>query len=183
MPLRYTFSLGPIQVAVWKIEEDEADLWKNTPLSTADLEYLRRISHPRRRIESLAARAALAKLPPHPFHSLSHSFPWAAAATAPHPIAIDLETRRHFPEKVQNYFTQPAEQELFMSKNKTFWHAWCAKEVAYKLLCQEFSEMSFKREMYFDGDQVVFSRREVQRRIMLRFVETGEWLLAVGSFA
>jgi hypothetical protein len=183
MPLRYTFSLGPIQVAVWKIEEDEADLWENTPLSTADLEYLRRISHPRRRIESLAARAALAKLPPHPFHSLSHSFPWAAAAIAPHPIAIDLETRRHFPQKVQNYFTQPGEQELFLSKNKTFWHAWCAKEVAYKLLCQEFSEMSFKREMCFDGEQVVFSRGEVQRRIMLRFVETGEWLLAVGSFA
>jgi hypothetical protein len=37
--------------------------------------------------------------------------------------------------------------------------------------------------MYFDGEQVVFSRGKVQRRIMLRFVEAGEWLLAVGSFA
>jgi hypothetical protein len=43
--------------------------------------------------------------------------------------------------------------------------------------------MSFKREMHFDGEQVVFSRGKVQRRITLRFVEAEEWLLAVGSFA
>jgi phosphopantetheinyl transferase len=70
-------------------------------------------------MESLAARAALNALQLaciDPFISLSHSFPWAAAATAPHPIAIDIETRRPFPEKVPDYFTQKPEQELYEQK-------------------------------------------------------------------
>ena len=185
MPLIYTFSAGAAQIAVWKVEESESELWKTIPYSTADAEYLRRISHPRRRLESLAARAALNALPQariQPFLSLSHSFPWAAAATAPHPIAIDIEKQRPFPEKVADYFTQKPEQEAFIHQQKTFWHAWCAKEVAYKLLCRDFDKVSFKKELWFDGEQVVFRRGVVVRRIGLFFVEGEEWLLAVGSF-
>ncbi len=186
MPLKYSFDLTPIQVAVWKIEENELSLWESIPFSTADEEYLRTISHPRRRLESLAARAALITLRrahPLPFHSLSHSFPWAAAAIAPHPLAIDIERRRPFPEKVPSYFTQSPEPEYFTAKNKTFWHAWCAKEVAYKLLCREFAEISFRKELLFDGEQVIFRRRQTERYIALRFIEEAEWILAVGSFA
>jgi len=171
---------------VWNIEETETDLWKKVVLSTAEAQYLQSISHPRRRMESLAARAARTTLQtqsPHPFFSLSHSFPWAAAATAPHPIAIDLETYRPFPEKVLSYFTQDTEQEMIENKIVTPWHIWCAKEVAYKLLCQEFTEVSFKRELRFEGEEIVFQRGEIERHISLRFIEEAEWLLAVGSFA
>ncbi len=185
MPLKYTFSIGATRIAVWEIGETESDLWKTVPLSPADTDYLRRITHPRRRLESLAARAALNALRQDytdPFFSLSHSFPWAAAATAPHPIAIDIEKQRPFPEKVADYFTQKPEQEAFTHKQRTFWHAWCAKEVAYKLLCRNFDKVSFKKELWFDDEQVVFRRGVVERRIGLFFVESEEWLLAVGSF-
>ena len=186
MPLRYSFSAGGARIAVWKIEETESELWRTIPLSPADTDYLRRITHPRRRMESLAARAALNALQlarVDPFISLSHSFPWAAAATAPHPIAIDIETQRPFPEKVPDYFTQKPEQETFMSKKRTFWHAWCAKELSYKLLCREFDQVSFRKELWFDGEQVIFRRGSLERRVRLSFLEGEEWLLAVGSFA
>jgi hypothetical protein len=70
-----------------------------------------------------------------------------------------------------------------MSKKRTFWHAWCAKEVSYKLLCREFDQVSFKRELWFDGEQVIFRRGSLERRVRLSFLEGEEWLLAVGSFA
>jgi len=186
MPLRYSLSRTPAQIAVWKVEEDENDMWKQVQLSTAEVQYLQRISHPRRRLESLAARAALTTLRTHYsylFYSLSHSFPWAAAAIAPHPIAIDLEKHRPFPKKVLPYFTQPTEQEMISNKIITPWHVWCAKEVSYKLLCNEFREVSFKRELVFDGKQVVFIRGPIRRYIWIDFIEEVEWLLAVGSFA
>lgn len=185
MPLRYCLSRASAQIAVWKVEEGEDDMWKQVQLSTAEVQYLQRISHPRRRLESLAARAALTTLRTHysyPFHSLSHSFPWAAAAIAPYPIAIDLEKNRPFPERVLSYFTKLSEQELITNKIITPWHVWCAKEVSYKLLCNEFSEVSFKRELVFDGKQVVFSRGQVKRYIRVDFIEEPEWLLAIGSF-
>ena len=185
MPLKYTFSIGATRIAVWEIGETESDLWETVPLSPADTDYLRRITHPRRRLESLAARAALSALRQvriQPFFSLSHSFPWAAAATAPHPIAIDIEKQRPFPEKVTDYFTQKPEQEAFIHHQRTFWHVWCAKEVAYKLLCRDFAKISFKKELWFDGEQVIFRRGAEERRIGLLFVEGEEWLLAVGSF-
>ncbi len=185
MPLKYTFSAGAAQIAVWEVEESESELWKTMSYSTADVEYLQRISHPRRRLESLAARAALNALRQDytdPFFSLSHSFPWAAAATAPHPIAIDIEKQRPFPEKVTDYFTQKPEQEAFIHHQRTFWHAWCSKEVAYKLLCRDFAKVSFKKELWFDGEQIIFRRGAEERRIGLLFVESEEWLLAVGSF-
>ncbi len=186
MPLSYSLSLAFARIAVWKIDEEENELWKYVKISTAEVQYLQNISHPRRRLESLAARAALTTLRTHhslPFHSLSHSFPWAAATIAPHPIAIDLERLRPFPEKVLSYFTQPIEQEMITNKTITPWHVWCAKEVSYKLLCHEFAEVSFRRELVFDGKQVVFSRGQIKRHIRLDFIEEPEWLLAVGSFA
>ncbi len=138
-------------------------------------------------MESLAARAALnalhSWLASDPFIGLSHSFPWAAAATASHPIAMRPRTRRPFLEKVPDYFTQKPEQETFMNKKRTFWHAWCAKEVSYKLLCREFDQVSFKKELWFDGEQVIFRRGSLERRVRLSFLEGEEWLLAVGSFA
>lgn len=185
MPLRYFLSLDPAHIAVWKIEESEEDMWKKVRLSTAEEQYLQSISHPRRRLESLAARAALTTLRDHyshPFFSLSHSFPWAAAATAPYPIAIDLEKIRPFPEKVLSYFAQSIEQQMITNKIITPWHVWCAKEVSYKLLCHEFTEVSFKRELIFDGKEVIFIRMGIKRHIRVDFIEEPEWLLAVGRF-
>jgi hypothetical protein len=55
--------------------------------------------------------------------------------------------------------------------------------VSYKLLCREFDQVSFKKELWFDGEQVIFRRGSLERRVRLSFLEGEEWLLAVGSFA
>ncbi len=182
MPLRYANSFGDIHIAVWEVQETEEELWRSAFFSTGDVSYLATIRHPRRRLESLGARAALQTLPTAPFRSLSHSYPWAAAATAPHPIAIDIERHRLFPTHVEAYFTQESEKEQLIDAKKTIWHIWCAKEVAYKLLCQEFEGVSFRRELDLDGEEVVFRRGPVRRSIGLRFIQTGDWLLVIGEF-
>lgn len=54
--------------------------------------------------------------------------------------------------------------------------------MAYKLLCTEFDALSFRRELHFDGEVVVFRRGAVERRIRVNFVEGEGWLLGLGFF-
>ncbi|MCS6790307.1 MAG: 4'-phosphopantetheinyl transferase superfamily protein [Bacteroidia bacterium] len=180
MPLIYRGEGNAGCWAVWKITESEAELWKEAKLSSEEATRVRRIVHERRRLESLAARAARARLNPFPHFSLSHSNPWAAAATSPHPIAIDIERLRPFPPAVWHYFTQESERQREDPPSFTKWHFWCAKELSYKLLCQEFDKISFRRELSVWKDRVEFRRGEIYREIALFFVETQDWLLAVG---
>lgn len=182
MPLRYTGQWKGVSWAVWKIEEEEEELWKKAELSSPEAAYLTAIAHPRRRMESLAARAARQSLPWTGYGSLAHSYPWAAAATAPFPVGIDLERRRPFPQTVASYFMQEAERDQLQHTDLTYWHFWCAKELAYKLLCSEFDAVSFRRELFFDGQEVVFRRGGAERRIRVGFVEGEAWLLGLGFF-
>ncbi len=183
MGLIYKARLDQIHIHVWRIEEPEIWLWKNAELSPKEVDYLATIHHPRRRLESLAARCAKARLPVQPFTSLSHSYPWAAAANAPYPLGLDIERKRPFPAHVLNYFSQDAERKRISKLNMTEWHIWCAKEVSYKLLCSEFSSLSFKNELFFDGQELVFRRGAIVRKIHIVFLEQEDWLLAVGNFA
>lgn len=182
MGLIYKGQLDQIHIHVWQIAEPETWLWKNANLSTAEAAYLATIRHPRRRLESLAARCAREGLPSYPFTSLSHSYPWAAAASALFPIGLDLERKRPFPTHVLDYFSQEAERQSLSKHNLTEWHIWLAKEVAYKLLCANFRPISFKREFFFDGQVLTFQRGAILRKIRVAFLEQADWLLAVGSF-
>lgn len=165
---------------MWEITEAEADLWKSVTLPPAEMAYLQAISHPRRRLQSLAARVARQALPPAPFASLSHSYPWAAALAAPYPAALDLEVLRPFPAQVIPYFTCPAEQTALQNGDLTPWHIWCAKELAYKLLCTQFDQLSFRKELHVQGNQVLFTRGELRLKLQLHFVETAAWILSLG---
>lgn len=180
MPLRYIGTWGKAQWAVWEITEPESALWRSLALSPAESAYLTSIRHERRRQESLAARVARTHLPPLGYNSLSHSYPWAAAATAPYPVAIDIERLRAFPLPVQDYFVHPIDREALESTHFTYWHIWCAKEVAYKLLCNRFDNISFRRDLRFGGSWVAFEREAMQVRIDLHFEKSEEWLLALG---
>lgn len=151
-------------------------------LSTSERERVLRIAHPRRRLESLAARAARYHLPARGYSSLSHSFPWAAAATAPFPIGIDLERLRPFPSQVWLYFTQEAEREMLSASDFTEWHFWCAKELSYKLLCPKYDKISFRRELRLTGTHVQFERGAQRHLIQVHFVQTEAWLLGLGKF-
>lgn len=183
MPLRYTGECEGVHWAVWEIVEDESDLWKAAALSPEEADRLASIKHPRRRIESLAARAARRALPARDFSSLSHSYPWAAAAVAPFPVGIDLERWRPFPPAVWDYFTQESDRELFLSSNFTEWHFWCAKELSYKILHSKYDSISFRRELRFLGDLVEFRRAGHRQHIQIRFVRMPEWLLGIGWIA
>ena len=165
---------------MWEISEGEEELWKAVSLSPAEAQYLQAIRHPRRRLQALAARAARQILPPAPFTSLSHSYPWAAALSAPHPAALDIETLRPFPTHVIPYFTSLAEKAALQKGDLTPWHIWCAKELTYKLLCAKFDELSFRRELRVQGDQVFFQRGDSQYSLQLHFVQEAEWILALG---
>lgn len=165
---------------MWEITEGEEVLWKSADLSPAEASGLRRITHTRRRLEALAARVARTILPALPNFSLSHSFPWAAAVCAPFPVAIDIERKRPFPPEVWHYFTESSERQILNPPYITEWHFWCAKESAYKLLSSEFDCISFRREMFFTGREIRFTRVAAQRRIQLVFRETSGWLLGIG---
>ncbi|MEN2992758.1 MAG: hypothetical protein ABDH91_04310 [Bacteroidia bacterium] len=179
MPLRYREAYNEAFWAVWEITEREEVLWKKADLSPAEASRMRQITHARRRLEALAARAARTALPPLPNFSLSHSFPWAAAACASFPIALDLERKRPFPPHVWLYFTEYHERQILSPPYVTEWHFWCAKEAAYKLLSSEFDSISFCRDMFFTGKEIHFTRAGAQRRIRLIFRETSGWLLGV----
>ncbi|MCS7189742.1 MAG: hypothetical protein RMJ66_03445 [Bacteroidia bacterium] len=179
MPLIYRARWNAAEWGVWEILESESELWKSASLSTNEERYVRRIAHPRRRLEALAARVLRDFLEGGAHFSLSHSFPWAAAIRAPHPVAIDIERLRVFPA-VEVYFMNNADFELVSIENFTKWHVWCAKEVAYKLLCSRYDNLSFKREFSFLGEVVEFRRGNDFHRIQVSFEEKEEWLVAIG---
>ncbi|MCS6894972.1 MAG: 4'-phosphopantetheinyl transferase superfamily protein [Bacteroidia bacterium] len=182
MSLSYTGEWNGIAWAVWKIEESEEHLWKIANIPPEEEKYLQQISHQRRRLESIAARAARACLPPGSFFSLSHSFPWAAAATAPVRVGIDIERFRPFPAQIWSYFTQDFERQTFEHSNFTKWHFWCAKEVSFKILRSKYDNISFSRELVFDGERVIFKRGNEQRVVRLHFIQSPEWLMGLGIF-
>ncbi|MCX7764742.1 MAG: 4'-phosphopantetheinyl transferase superfamily protein [Bacteroidia bacterium] len=180
MPLRYAGQWEAIHWAVWKIEETEEELWRSASLDLSEQRTIQAIRHPRRRLESLAARAARRTLPSQEGFSLSHSFPWAAAATAPHPVGIDIERLRPFPLSVWLYFTEESERQDAINENLTHWHFWCAKELSYKILCQKYDKISFRKELRVRGEVVEFLRGSQQHLIRVHFVSTEEWLLGIG---
>ncbi|MCX8112304.1 MAG: 4'-phosphopantetheinyl transferase superfamily protein [Bacteroidia bacterium] len=181
MPLRYIGNWAGVNWAVWEIQESESDLWIRADLSTSDQLYVQSISHPRRRLEALAARVARKILPPAEYSCLTHSFPWAAAATAPFRVGIDIERRRPFPAHVWSYFTHTSEREWDKLSDFTEWHFWCAKELSYKILRSKYSNISFRNDLRFLGDRVEFLRAEHHHRIIVQFIQTEAWILGIGK--
>lgn len=165
---------------MWEIREQEEALRASVPLSGREQAYMDTITHPRRRLESLAARAALSHLPRLSYTSLTHSYPWAGAACAPFPVGIDLERWRLFPETVKTYFTNETDRQILHGSDFTYWHIWSAKEVAYKLLCSIFDELSFRKELFFHGECVRYQRKDESGEVPLSFWAGESWLLTVG---
>ncbi|MCS7297956.1 MAG: hypothetical protein RMK19_06510 [Bacteroidia bacterium] len=182
MPLRYNGEWHGAHWAVWEIQEEEQELWALLASASVEKERLCLIRHPHRRLQALAARAALQSLPSAPHFSLSHSYSWAAAITAPFPVAADIEQRRPFPSHVWTYFTSFAERQRLHQSYLTEWHFWCAKEVAYKILRSKYDNISFRRELTFTGEWVEFHRDSAYHILPISFIEEKEWILAIGRF-
>lgn len=154
--------------AIWKVEEDLADLKKAILPEHDKLDELSKIHHPQKQQEWLAARLATQTLLQHfrePFNgilkdrhgkpycseshfhlSLAHSFPYAVAiVNHQKPVGIDIEKPRlqlqRIASKFLNYSEEiAADQDL----TKLCWY-WAAKETLYKIYGRK--KLIFKKDL------------------------------------
>ncbi len=152
------------EFALWKIEEEADDLYKQLQLDTEEKTYVEKLSHSKRYLHWLGTRVLLRKMlstdeyidckvdvhgKPYlvnlPYHiSLSHSFDYAAVMISKtHKVGIDIEQIKEKVERIAGKFMRP-EEMLFIGDNKKIEHlyvCWCAKEAVYK--CNGQKEVSF----------------------------------------
>lgn len=154
--------------AAWKIEEASAELMSYTQLSSTDLAEWHMIRHPRKRLEWLASRAALAAILneiglPVPgirkddkgkpylnndaYHiSLANSYPYGIAMVHSHTlVGIDIEPPSDKLLRTQHKFLSLAEVEAAGSRLPHLCVYWCVKEALYKLYGHKL--LSFKEQI------------------------------------
>jgi phosphopantetheinyl transferase len=142
--------------AAWKIEEAAIDLAECTQLSAVNLAEWHTIRHPRKSLEWLASRAALAAilkevgLPVPGLHkddkgkpylineayhiSLANSYPYGVAMVHSHElIGIDIELPSDKLLRTQHKFLSLAEREAAGNRLPDLCAHWCIKEALYKL--------------------------------------------------
>lgn len=152
------------EFALWRIEEEAADLYKKLRLDSTEKSYFERISKSKRHLHWLGTRVLLrtmlstdeyidCKVDSHgkpylvnlPYHiSFSHSFDYAAVMMSRNaPVGIDIELVKEKVERIAEKFMRPAEMN-FMDEQHIIEHlyiCWCAKEAVYK--CYGQKEVSF----------------------------------------
>lgn len=154
--------------AAWKIEETPAALMTCTQLPASDLAEWHTIRHPRKSLEWLASRAALAvilnevglpvsgihkddKGKPHlnndAYHiSLANSYPYGIAMVHNHAfVGIDIELPSEKLLRTQHKFLNQAEIEAAGNRLPHLCAYWCAKEALYKLYGRKL--LSFKDQI------------------------------------
>lgn len=75
--------------------------------------------------------------------SISHSWPYAAAALSPEPIGVDVQVVRPFDDDAAHLFLTGPETEAMRrcSLPNRLLHFWCAKEAAWKSRFPEFATL------------------------------------------
>src|ERR1700749_269106 len=152
------------EFALWKIEEEAADLYKQLQLDMYEKAYYERISASKRHLHWLGTRVLLrtmlrtdeyidCKVDVHgkpylvnlPYHiSFSHSFDYAAVMISRNgTVGIDVELIKEKVERIAEKFMQPNELAFIEPENKIqhLYVCWCAKEAIYK--CYGQKEVSF----------------------------------------
>jgi len=142
--------------AIWKIEENAADLLKQLQLKEHETSYLDSLAKSKRNLHWLSTRVLLRHmvnttdyidcqvddsgkpyLTNFPHHiSLSHSFDYAAVMINPdHAVGIDIELISSKIERIAHKFMSAHELAFMDSENKIkhLYVCWCAKEAVYKL--------------------------------------------------
>lgn len=157
--------------ALWKIEESVIQLAEYVRLPSEDLTELHSISHPRKKLEWFASRAALRSLldaehhpefrlrkddkgkpylPEHCFHiSLANSFPYGAAIIhRHHQVGIDIEPPSPKLLRVKHKFLNSVESEEVLEDLDKLCIYWAAKESLYKLYGGK--QLSLKQNIQVD---------------------------------
>lgn len=159
------------EFALWKIEEQADDLYKQLQLDEGEKAYVEKLSHSKRYLHWLGTRVLLRKMlstdeyidckvdahgKPYlvnlPYHiSLSHSFDYAAVMISKtHKVGIDIEQIKEKVERIANKFMR-ADELAFINGDKKIEHlyvCWCAKEAVYK--CNGQKEVSFADNIFLE---------------------------------
>jgi len=152
------------EFALWKIEEQAEDLYKQLQLNDNEKAFVEKISNGKRHLHWLGTRVLLRKMlgtedyidcqvdehgKPYlvtlPYHiSLSHSFDYAAVMISKKsPVGIDIEQIKEKVERIAARFLLPEELDFISDENRIqqLYACWCAKEAVYK--CYGQKEVSF----------------------------------------
>jgi len=152
------------EFALWKIEEEATELYKQLQLDTHEKAYFEQISKSKRHLHWLGTRVLLrtmlrtdeyidCKVDVHgkpylvnlPYHiSFSHSFDYAAVIMSRNaPVGIDIELVKEKVERIAEKFMRPTELAFIEDDHKIehLYICWCAKEAIYK--CYGQKEVSF----------------------------------------
>lgn len=166
MALAFTQQLDTdTEFALWKIEEDAADLYRQLQLDEHEKAYVEQLGgNGKRHLHWLGTRVLLrsmlqtsdyinCKVDEHgkpylvdlPYHiSLSHSFDYAAVMISKDKaVGIDIELIKHKVERIAAKFLS-TEELAFIDPGHRIEHlyaCWCAKEALYK--CYGLKEVSF----------------------------------------
>jgi phosphopantetheinyl transferase len=152
------------EFALWKIEEQADDLYKQLQLNDDEKAFVENISNGKRHLHWLGTRVLLRKMlqtedyidcrvdehgKPYlvglPYHiSLSHSFNYAAVMISKtSPVGIDIEQIKQKVERIAHKFMRPEELMFIeeLHKIQQLYVCWCVKESVYK--CYGQREVSF----------------------------------------
>jgi 4'-phosphopantetheinyl transferase len=152
------------EFALWKIEEEAAELYKQLQLDKHEKAYFEQISKSKRHLHWLGTRVLLrtmlrtdeyidCKVDVHgkpylvnlPYHiSFSHSFDYAAVMMSRNAaVGIDIELIKEKVERIAEKFMRPTEMAFIEAGHKIqhLYVCWCAKEAVYK--CYGQKEVSF----------------------------------------
>ncbi|MEZ2339123.1 4'-phosphopantetheinyl transferase family protein [Mucilaginibacter sp. RCC_168] len=160
------------EFALWKIEEEADDLYKQLQLDEDEKAYVEKLSNGKRHLHWLGTRVLLRKMlhtdeyidckvdahgKPYlvnlPYHiSLSHSFDYAAVMISKtHKVGIDIELIKQKVERIAGKFLRPDEMSFIINdehKIEQLYVCWCAKEAIYK--CNGEKEVSFADNIFLD---------------------------------
>jgi len=159
------------EFALWRIEEEADDLYKQLQLDEDEKAYVEKLSNGKRHLHWLGTRVLLRKMlhtdeyidckvdahgKPYlvnlPYHiSLSHSFDYAAVMISKtHKVGIDIELIKQKVERIAGKFLRPDERAFINDEHKIeqLYVCWCAKEAIYK--CNGEKEVSFADNIFLD---------------------------------
>ncbi|MEN0055240.1 MAG: 4'-phosphopantetheinyl transferase superfamily protein [Mucilaginibacter sp.] len=159
------------EFALWKIEEEADDLYKQLQLDDDEKAYVEKLSNGKRHLHWLGTRVLLRKMlltdeyidckvdahgKPYlvnlPYHiSLSHSFDYAAVMISKtHKVGIDIEQIKQKVERIAGKFMRAEEMAFIDPQHKIeqLYVCWCAKEAVYK--CNGEKEVSFADNIFLE---------------------------------
>lgn len=144
------------RIALWKIEETEAELLKHLQLDESEQKKLKTLAKGKRTLHWLATRVLLRYLlqtkdyincpsdangkpylPDYPYEiSLTHSYDYAGAMLSTKGYCgIDLEIVKDKVMRIKEKFLKPQELAFITGEEEVnqLYACWCAKEAVYKL--------------------------------------------------